>query len=166
MKTVITKSVLIIVLIFIQGCTHTLYQGDLVSVNNRDEQQSFRLWWIKTSLFSSAKGDGNVRLDTGCGRYGLTESEQGVTLELPADQFQSTHAGTGDSVNCGKITNLDRIRDFNEGELALEIYCAPLNDGFSVVNKTLPRIGMVHRFSIQDQEIDNVEFSPEPLPCN
>ncbi len=48
----------------------------------------------------------------------------------------------------------------------VETYCAPLNDGFSVVKKKLPKIGVTHKFVIQSKEIDKVDFSPEPLPCN
>ncbi len=166
MKYFFLKYFLIISLLLVQGCTHTLYQGDLVSPNNLDQQQSFRLWWIKTSLFSKDKGDGSIRLDTGCARYGFTESDQGLTMELPADQFHSIDPQTGDHLTCARITNLKRIREFDQGEVMVETYCAPLNDGFSVVKKTLPKIGVTHKFVIQSKEIDKVDFSPEPLPCN
>jgi hypothetical protein len=160
------KYLIIILLLLIQGCTNTLYQGDLVSANNDDQQQSFRLWWIKTSLFSKQKGDGNIRLDTGCSRYGFTESKEGMTIVLPADQYQSENGQQGDRLTCAKITNLQRISDFKEGDLNVETYCTPQNDDFSVVKKTLPKVNMTHKFSIKSKEINDVEYSPEPLPCN
>ncbi len=156
---------IIVLLLLIQGCTHTLYQGDLVSANNFDQQQSFRLWWIKTSLFSRQKGDGSIRLDTGCSRYGFTESDKGLNVVLPADQYKSENGQQGDRITCAKITNLQRIRDYQKGELTVETYCSPVSSEFSVEKKTFPKVNMKHRFVIQSKEIDNVEFSPEPLPC-
>jgi hypothetical protein len=160
------KYLIILLLLLIQGCTHTLYQGDLVSANNEDQQQSFRLWWIRTSLFSQDKGDGSIRLDTGCSRYEFTESEKGLSVVLPADQYKSESGQQGDLLTCAKITNLKRIRDFQQGELTVEAYCTPLTDDFTVVKKTLPKVNMAHQFVINSKEIDNVDFSPEPLPCN
>lgn len=160
------KYLILILLLVLQGCTHTLYQGDLVSANNEDQQQSFRLWWIKTSLFSKQKGDGNIRLDTGCSRYGFTESQQGLSVVLPADQYKSENGQQGDRLTCATITNLKRIRDFKQGELTVQTYCTPQNDEFSVQKKTFPKVNMAHQFEIRSKEIDNVDFSPEPLPCN
>jgi hypothetical protein len=160
------KYLIIILLLLIQACTHTLYQGDLVSANNDDQQQSFRLWWIKTSLFSKEKGDGSIRLDTGCSRYGFTESEMGLRVVLPADQYKSENGQQGDLLTCAKITNLKHIRDYRKGELIVETYCLPMDDDFSVVKKTFPKVNMAHQFKIKSKEIDSVDFSPEPLPCN
>jgi hypothetical protein len=157
---------IIVLLLLIQGCTHTLYQGDLVSTNNLDQQQSFRLWWIKTSLFSRQKGDGSIRLDTGCSRYGFTGSDKGLNVVLPADQYQSENGQQGDRLTCATISNLKRIRDYKQGELTVETFCSPMSDDFSVVKKTFPKVNMKHQFVIQSKEIDNVEFSPDPLPCN
>jgi hypothetical protein len=159
------KYLIVIFILLVQGCTNTLYQGDLVSTNNLNQQQEFRLWWIKTSLFSKQKGDGSIHLDTGCSRYGFTESDKGLVLVLGADQYQSENDQSGDLLTCAKITNLKRIRDYQQGDLTVETYCTPVDDDFSVGKKTFPKIDMTHRFVIHSKEIDGVQYSPEPLPC-
>jgi hypothetical protein len=160
-----TKYLIVVLVLILQGCTNTLYQGDLVSTNNLDQQQSFRLWWTKTSLFSSQKGDGSIHLDTGCSRYSFTESDKGLVVILGADRYQSKNQQQGSLLTCAKITNLKRIKDFKQGELTVETYCTPVDDGFSMVKKTFPKMDMPHRFVIKSREIDSVKYSPDPLPC-
>lgn len=162
-----TRYLIILLLIALQGCTNTLYQGDLVSMNNQDQQQSFRLWWIKTSLFSKQKGDGSISFDTGCSRYSFTESDQGLEMVLGADQYQSEIGQQGNLITCAKITNLNRIRDYDRGPIIIETYCTPKSNDFSVVKdkKTFPKANTAHQFVIHEKEIDGVEYSPQPLPC-
>ncbi|MBC8210008.1 MAG: hypothetical protein H8E21_02995 [Gammaproteobacteria bacterium] len=159
------KMLIIISLLLIQGCTHTLYQSDIMSKNNLDQEQAYRLWWIKTSVFSSDKGSGSMKLDMGCSRKDLTDSGEEIVMILPADQYTSTSGQSGPKLNCAKVTNLDQIKNYKQGEIAIVSSCEPKQDDFSLSPITFLRANTTHHFPVTKTDIEDTSYSPQPLPC-
>jgi hypothetical protein len=160
------KIIVIISLLLIQGCTHTLYQSDIMSQNNLNEEQAYRLWWIKTSVFSSDKGSGSMTLDAGCSIKQLTDSAEGIVMVLPADQYSSTSGQTGPQLNCAKVTNLQKIKDFSDGDVSIVSSCEPKQNDFSVSKLKFLRTSMTHKFPVIKSEIKDAGHAPQRLPCN
>jgi len=159
------KILIIISLLLIQGCSHTLYQSDIMSKNNLDQEQAYRLWWIKTSVFSWDKGSGSMKLDMGCSRKDLTDSDEGIVMVLPADQYRSTSGQSGPQLNCAKVTNLDKIKNYKQGEITIVSSCEPKQDDFAVTPLTFLRVDTPHHFPVIKTDIDDTSYSPQPLPC-
>ena len=160
------KKVLVIIsLIIIQGCTHSLYQSDIVAKNNLDQEQAYRLWWIKTSVLSSQKGSGSMMLDMGCSVHALTDSAEGIVMILPADQYTTTIGQEGAKLNCAKVNNIKSISQFDKGDILINATCSPQQEEFSLVEKTFLGVNTTHKFPVIKSEIKDVSDAPERLPC-
>lgn len=132
--------VLTILILLTSGCAHYLYQGDFKAENNLNETSQFRLWWTKTDPVVGSDKAGPIILNVACGApVTFSESDNGIVFVEGSDKFESVNGGTGSTLVCGKITNLDRFVDYSGGDILLSSFCKPIQDdeGFGLVRSIL-----------------------------
>lgn len=158
-------AILISTLLVLQGCSHTLYQSDIKSRNNLGDEQAYRLWWIKTSLFSRQKGSGSMTLDMGCSIKSLTDSAAGIVMKLPADRYTSVDQQSGPELSCATVTNLRAIKDYRQGDVVIQSKCEPKPDDFALTSVTFLKSDEPHVFPIQKSSIKDAAQAPARIDC-
>ena len=148
MKIIMTA----LLVLFVSGCAHYLYQGDFKAKNNLDEVSNFRLYWTRTDPFIGDDKAGPMVLNVECGTaIELTESETGIEFVEASDKYESINGETGNKIVCARVTNLNRFLDYSEGDILISSLCKPIVDdeGFSaIVPLFLATEPDLHRISI------------------
>lgn len=158
--------------ILTSGCTHYLYQGDFEAKDNLDNSRQYRLWWTRTDPLIGDDKAGPMVLNVACGTAKtFTEAGDGITFVAGSDRFESVSGQTGETLTCGKVTNLSGFLDYRDGDIELAPLCKPKpsDDSFSVVpvtflstsqeNYQVP-ITVTEKWSFKDSAL-----SPKPLDC-
>jgi hypothetical protein len=123
-------------LLFVQGCTNTLYHGEIKTLNADNQKSNVVLYWTKTEPFIGKNKAGPAKLLTECStrRLEFVQREDGIYffgtpgLDIQADQATVTTQ----HFPCGKIVNKTRFTEVQTGPLNIEIKCMAEIDDFVV----------------------------------
>ncbi len=163
---------------FVQGCTNTLYQGEIDAMNSQDQERKVVFYWTKTEKLIGKDKAGPAILMTECSTRRLTfvEKENGIFffgtpgLDNLADQTPIT----SQDQPCGKIVNEQKFNDIQSGTINLEIHCMANIDEFSVTSEaTLPAYikarNEPYRFEIESLSnwsfLGEIQDAPSPPAC-
>lgn len=135
MKKLYFASLLTFSMVLVQGCTNTLYQGEIDAMNSQDQERKVVFYWTKTEKLIGRDKAGPAILMTECSTRRLTfqEKEDGIYFfGTPGlDSLSDQTPITSQDQHCGKIVNEERYIDIQSGTINLEINCVANIDEFS-----------------------------------
>ncbi|NOZ37938.1 MAG: hypothetical protein GXP11_07720 [Gammaproteobacteria bacterium] len=151
------RFLVVLVVVVLSGCTNFIYHGTIMAEDMAGTDRKVLLYWPKTEPLLGAVKAGPASLITECGET-LTFSDrpQGVIYRGSPDRDQLPGSTTpvDDGTECGRIENLQALKQFEGGDALLTIRCEPLaGDDFSVVSRTRIRPSeQPYRFEMQEEK--------------
>ncbi len=128
------------ILLLFQGCTNSLYQGEINALSSDYHERKVLIYWTKTQPLLGEEKAGPAVLITECSTRRLTFTEKKSGLYFYGDPGKDILANqmaiTSQTTICGKVVAKKQFITIKPGPLQIDILCEPLDDDFSVQSET------------------------------